>query len=79
MNKPTNIQVDNRKPINKLVDNRKPITNLVDNRKPDQTQINFQNFSFVDTRTITVGTPYPWGINWCITYPNTFSFSAPRI
>lgn len=61
------------------VSNPKPQNNLISNPIPSNNILRDTNFAYLETRTINKGQPLPWGLNWALTYPTTFSFVAQRL
>ena len=63
-------------PKNYIVEDTKPKNTLVLNTKPKNMKVDGETFQYTETRNIRVGEPM--GLLLTLTYPNTFSFTAPR-
>ncbi len=50
----------------------------VSNPKPNNLKLKDPNFVYIVDSTIYFGQPIPWGLNWLITYPTTFTFQEVR-
>lgn len=69
--------VINTKPQNQAVINTKPENQAVINTRPKNQGINpTENYTYLESRTINAGQPM---LLMAITYPETITFTAPRL
>lgn len=70
--------INNVKPSNRLIKNTAPKNGTILNLNPKNTVLQSPNYVYMESHTIQVGQPLPWGINWAITYSATMTFPGVR-